>query len=86
MESCLAGKCRKQRWIKMGRHLANKSGKKKANKSWQTLGNPFLEVLPKPSNFKITSLQTSAGKQSHKGGCPEEAPILFNETVWVAEN
>ena len=33
-------------------NLANKSGKKRANKSWQTLGNPFLEVVPKPSSLR----------------------------------
>ena len=34
------------------KNLANKSGKKRANKSWQTLGNPFLEVVSKPSNLR----------------------------------
>ena len=29
------------------KNLANKSGKERATKSWQTLGNAFLEVVPK---------------------------------------
>ena len=64
---------------KMGKQTWQTSwAKKKANKSWQTLGNPFLEVLPKPS---VIYYKKGPGKQSHKGGCLEEAQILFNETV-----
>ena len=48
----------------------NNAGQNMGNKSWRTLGNPFLEVVPKPS-----------GKQSHKGGCPQEAQIRFIVTV-----
>ena len=32
--------------------LGKQVGQKRANKSWQTLGNPFLEVLPKPSTLR----------------------------------
>ena len=35
----------------------------------------FFDVVPKPSNLS---------KQSHKGGCPQEALILFNVTVYGA--
>ena len=45
--------------------------KKRATKSEQTLGHPFLEVLQTKSK----------GKHSHKGGCPQEALILLNVTV-----
>ena len=31
--------------------------------------------------FKIPSLQKSEGNQSHKGGCPQDALILFSVTV-----
>ena len=32
--------------------LGKQVGQKRANKTWQTLGNPFLEVVPKPSKLR----------------------------------
>ena len=61
-------------------NFAKKSRKKQKtnnNKNEQT--NPgkrgFLKWSP-TIKFKITSLPKSAGKQSHKAGCPQEALSL----------
>ena len=57
----------------------NKLGKEveqnnRANKSGQT---GSFEVGPQTIKFKITSLHKSAGKQSHKEGCPQGGLSLF---------
>ena len=57
-------------------NLANKSGKQRANKSWQTLGAPFLEVAPEPSNLRQLLYKQVRGNNCTKGGAH-----LFNATV-----
>ena len=44
-------------------------------------GKSILPVAPQTIKFKATCLRKSTGKQSHKGGCPQEALILVNVTV-----
>ena len=45
--------CRKQRWEKYGQTTWQTSrAKKQPTKSWPTLGNCFLEMVPKPSNLR----------------------------------
>ena len=56
---------------------------KYGQKNGQTNPGKHLESFSwsQTIKFKITSLQKSAGKQSHKGGRPQEAQILFNAIV-----
>ena len=59
----------------LGKMQANKLGKQVG----QNKGKQFLANIWK--SFSCAPLpKKGAGKQSHKGGCPEETQILFNET------